>query len=228
MASPGPEPSGRQVRPAGRHRAAPAPRPGRTAVTKQKLFDAALRLVGERGPASVTVDEIAAEAGVAKGTVYYNFGSKDGLVDALLRHGVELLAGRLREAERYADTREAVDHLVDGALGFFGEYPAFAQLLVSELWRTPGQWHGTLSLLRDDIVSILKGQMQRVADAGRLPPGVEVGTASAALFGTLLVVALDWQVFQPERTREQVRDSVLPLVHGLAAARAPEPEPPGS
>jgi AcrR family transcriptional regulator len=190
-------------------------RPGRTAATKQKLFDAALRLVGERGAASVTVEEIAAEAGVAKGTVYYNFASKDALVDALLRHGVELLAGRLRVAEREEGTEAAVSSLVDGVLGFFAEYPAFGQLLVSELWRTPGQWHGTLSLLRDDIVSIIRGQVQRLADAGRLPEGVEVGTASAALFGTLLVIALDWQVFQPERSRDEVRESVLLLVRGL-------------
>ena len=217
---------GRPRRSGTRHGETSAPRPGRTAATKQKLFDAALHLVGERGAASVTVDEIAAEAGVAKGTVYYNFGSKDALVDALLRHGVELLAGRLRAAEQHADTRVAVEQLVDGALGFFGEYPAFAQLLVSELWRTPGQWHETLSLLRDDIVSIIKDQMQRAADAHRLPEDVEVGTASAALFGTLLVVALDWQVFQPERTREEVRDSILPLIRGLAAARAAEATPP--
>ncbi|XVV01874.1 TetR/AcrR family transcriptional regulator [Actinosynnema sp. CA-248983] len=190
-------------------------RPGRTAVTKQKLFDAALRLVGERGAASVTVDEIAAEAGVAKGTVYYNFASKDALVDALLRHGVDLLAARLRVAEGEAETDRAMESLVDGMLGFFAEYPAFGQLLVSELWRTPGQWHGTLSLLRDDIVSIVRGQMQRLSDEGRLPEGVQVGTASAALFGTLLVIALDWQVFQPERTLADVREAVLLLVRGL-------------
>ncbi|RKT56693.1 TetR/AcrR family transcriptional regulator [Saccharothrix australiensis] len=193
-------------------------RPGRTAATKQKLFDAALKLVGERGAASVTVDEIAAEAGVAKGTVYYNFASKDALVDALLRHGVELLAGRLRVAEVEADTERAMETLVDGVLGFFAEYPAFGQLLVSELWRTPGQWHGTLSLLRDDIVSIVRGQMQRLSDEGRLPEGVQVGTASAALFGTLLVVALDWQVFQPERDLADVREAVLLLVRGLRPA----------
>ncbi len=193
-------------------------RPGRTAVTKQKLFDAALKLVGERGAASVTVDEIAAEAGVAKGTVYYNFASKDALVDALLRHGVELLADRLRVAEGEAETERAMESLVDGMLGFFAEYPAFGQLLVSELWRTPGQWHGTLSLLRDDIVSIVRGQMQRLSDEGRLPDGVQVGTASAALFGTLLVIALDWQVFQPERTLADVREAVLLLVRGLRPA----------
>ncbi|MFD7654619.1 TetR/AcrR family transcriptional regulator [Actinosynnema sp. NPDC059797] len=190
-------------------------RTGRTAATKQKLFDAALRLVGERGAASVTVEEIAAEAGVAKGTVYYNFASKDALVDALLRHGVELLASRLRVAEGEAGTEAAMSSLVDGMLGFFAEYPAFGQLLVSELWRTPGQWHGTLSLLRDDIVSIIRGQVQRLSDADLLPEGVEVGTAAAALFGTLLVIALDWQVFQPERSRAEVRESVLLLVRGL-------------
>jgi AcrR family transcriptional regulator len=162
------------------------------------------------------VDEIAAEAGVAKGTVYYNFHSKDALVDALFRHGVELLAARLREAEEEPDTAHAMETLVDGMLGFFAEYPAFGQLLVSELWRTPGQWHGTLSLLRDDIVSIVRSQMQRLYDAGRLPEGVQVGTASAALFGTLLVIALDWQVFQPERDRDEVRESVLLLVRGLS------------
>ena len=192
------------------------PRPARTSATKQKLFDAALRLVGERGAAGVTVDEIAAEAGVAKGTVYYNFGSKDGLVDALLRHGVELLAARLRAAEDVDDTGEALEALVDGALGFFAEYPAFAQLLVSEMWRTPGQWHGTLSLLRDDIVAIVRQVVQRRADAGALPADVPVGTASAALFGTLLVVALDWQVFQPQRSQHEVRQSVIMLVRGVS------------
>ncbi|MEU7480591.1 TetR/AcrR family transcriptional regulator [Lentzea sp. NPDC042327] len=191
----------------------------RTTATKQKLFDAALKLVGERGAASVTVDEIAAEAGVAKGTIYYNFASKDALVEALLHHGVEILAGRLRSAEAAGSSEDSLEALVDQMLGFWAEYPAFGQLLVSELWRTPGQWHGTLSLLRDDIVSIVRGQMKRLADAGRLPEGVEVGTASAALFGTLLVIALDWQVFQPERSRAEVRESVMLLVRGLGQAR---------
>lgn len=190
-----------------------SPRPGRTDVTKRKLFDATLRLAGTRGMVGLTVDEIAAEAGVAKGTVYYNFGSKDGLIDALLRYGVDLLAARLSEAG--GDAPDTLSRLIDGMLAFFAEYPTFAQLLVSELWRTPGQWQQTLSLLREQVTSIIRAQLQRLADAGELPEGVAVPTASAALFGTVLVVALDWQVFAPERTREEVRDSVLMLVRGL-------------
>ena len=74
--------------------------------TKQKLFEATLRLSKSRGLVGLTVDDIAAEAGVAKGTVYYNFGSKDGLVDGLLRYGVDMLAVRLRSAVTDADPCE--------------------------------------------------------------------------------------------------------------------------
>ena len=57
----------------------------RTTATKQKLFDAALKLVGERGAASVTVDEIAAEAGVAVPTVYASLRNKAGILRAVVQ-----------------------------------------------------------------------------------------------------------------------------------------------
>ncbi|AXB43656.1 TetR/AcrR family transcriptional regulator [Amycolatopsis albispora] len=188
----------------------------RADATRRRLFEATLKLATDRGLVGLTVDEIAAEAGVAKGTVYYNFGSKDGLIDALLRYGVGQLADRLREAAAPADPVEALESQVDSALRFIAEYPGFSQILVSEMWRTPGQWHETLSLLREEIISIVKEQLQRVADAGRLPDGVQIPTAAAGLFGTLLVVALDWQVFQRQRSRDEVRESVMVLIRGLA------------
>ncbi|SDZ31624.1 DNA-binding transcriptional regulator, AcrR family [Amycolatopsis xylanica] len=189
----------------------------RREATKQKLFEATLRLASTRGLVGLTVDDIAAEAGVAKGTVYYNFGSKDGLVDALLRYGVGLLSDRLRAAVSDDDPLEVLESQVDAALEFIAEYPGFSQILVSEMWRTPGQWHETLTLLREEIISIVKEQLQRIDDAGRLPPGVRIPTAAAGLFGTMLVVALDWQVFQPQRTRADVRDSVMILVRGMGS-----------
>jgi AcrR family transcriptional regulator len=185
-------------------------------ATKQKLFEATLRLAASRGLVGLTVDDIATEAGVAKGTVYYNFGSKDGLVDALLRYGVGLLAERLRAATTGGDPLETIESQVDTALEFISEYPGFSQILVSEMWRTPGQWHETLTLLREEIISIVKEQLQRLADDNRLPDGVEITTAAAGLFGTMLVVSLDWQTFQPTRTRAEVRDSVMLLIKGMA------------
>jgi AcrR family transcriptional regulator len=184
-------------------------------ATKQKLFEATLRLAKSQGLAGLTVDDIAAEAGVAKGTVYYNFGSKDGLVDALLRYGVDQLAGRLRAVVSDADPLDVIEAQVDMTLEFVARYPGFSQILVSELWRTPGQWHGTLSLLREEVISVVKEQLQRLEDAGRLPEGVRIPTAAAGLFGTMLVISLDWQVFGPQRPRAEVREAVMVLIRGL-------------
>ena len=48
------------------------------------LLDAARRLIGERGPDSVTMDDIANAAGVGKGTVFRRFGNRAGLMMVLL------------------------------------------------------------------------------------------------------------------------------------------------
>ena len=58
--------------------------------TAQKILSAAQRLLCERGYGAVTLENVAAEAGVNKASIRYNFGNKAGLVAALvdaLMHG---------------------------------------------------------------------------------------------------------------------------------------------
>src|SRR4029077_151636 len=52
--------------------------------TRTRMLDAAQRLFAERGYAATTIETIASNAGVAVDTVYANFGSKRGLLSALV------------------------------------------------------------------------------------------------------------------------------------------------
>jgi AcrR family transcriptional regulator len=54
------------------------------ARNRRLLLDAAARLFAERGVAAVSIDDVAAAAGVGKGTVFRRFGDKSGLAVALL------------------------------------------------------------------------------------------------------------------------------------------------
>ncbi len=63
--------------------AAPAER-GDAARNRRALLDAARRLVAERGAEAVSMDEVAAAAGVGKGTLFRRFGSRAGLMIVLL------------------------------------------------------------------------------------------------------------------------------------------------
>src|SRR5204863_1791046 len=57
---------------------------GDAARNRTLLLDAARRLIAERGADSVTTDDIAAAAGVGKGTLFRRFGSRAGLMIVLL------------------------------------------------------------------------------------------------------------------------------------------------
>ena len=57
---------------------------GDAARNRGLLLDAARRLIAERGPDAVTMDDIASEAGVGKGTLFRRFGSRAGLMIVLL------------------------------------------------------------------------------------------------------------------------------------------------
>ena len=57
---------------------------GDAARNRVLLLDAARRLVDERGAEAVTTDDIAAAAGVGKGTLFRRFGSRAGLMVVLL------------------------------------------------------------------------------------------------------------------------------------------------
>lgn len=54
------------------------------ARNRRKVFAAAQALFAERGVAAVTMDDVAARAGVGKGTLYRRFGDKGGLAMALV------------------------------------------------------------------------------------------------------------------------------------------------
>ncbi|SBT53273.1 transcriptional regulator, TetR family [Micromonospora auratinigra] len=184
--------------------------------TRQRLFVAAVELIAEQGFTATTVDDIAARAGVAKGTVYYNFQSKTVLFEELLRHGIGLLTADFRAAVDGLPPREALAALVRAELEYIRRYRAFAQLLLSEMWRTNREWQQTLRLLRGEAIEVIAETVRAGVASGDLPADLDVPTASSALFGVGLVVAVDWLVFQPDRPISDVQEALLGIVRRVA------------
>src|SRR4051812_37439439 len=172
-----------------------------------------MELIAEHGFSATTVDDIAVAAGVAKGTVYYNFPSKNALFEALLRHGVGLLTAEFRTAVAAAGSPpEAAVALIRAELAYIQRHRSFAQLLLSEMWRTNREWHQTLQLLRAEAVGVIDGVLRRGVDEGYFDADLDVRMAAAALFGVCLVVAVDWLVFEPDRSLESVQDSLIAVI----------------
>lgn len=187
--------------------------------TRRKLFEAAVTLIAEQGFSSTTVDEIAERAGVAKGTVYYNFASKTVLFEELLRHGIELLTDSLQAAadetaDRGGSRVDALDAMIRAGLDFITRYPSLTQLYVAELWRTNRAWQSTLMQVRQKAIAVIESVLREAVAAGELSEDIDVPLTASALFGMVLVAALDWQSFQPERSIDEVHSALSRLLQG--------------
>ena len=77
-----------------------APAPSAHPTTRDRLIAAAFRVVAREGLEAASVKAIAAEAGLAAGLLHYHFPTKDALLEAALRAGLEayVAAGRERRA----------------------------------------------------------------------------------------------------------------------------------
>ncbi|GHF31895.1 MULTISPECIES: TetR/AcrR family transcriptional regulator [Streptomyces] len=194
--------------------------------TRRKLFEAAVTLIAEQGFSSTTVDEIAERAGVAKGTVYYNFASKTVLFEELLRHGIELLTDSLQQAADATAARggsnvDALDAMIRAGLEFISAYPALTQLYVAELWRTNRAWQSTLMQVRQQAIAVIETVLRKAISAGELSEEIDIPLTASALFGMVLVAALDWQSFQPERSVDEVHSALSRLLQGRVGGDSP-------
>ncbi|GAA0366242.1 TetR/AcrR family transcriptional regulator [Microbispora corallina] len=192
---------------------------GRRGDTRQRLYRAAVDLIAEQGYTATTVDAIAERAGVAKGTVFYNFGSKEALFAGLLDHGIERLADALAEAARApsASPVATLDALVLAQLRFVDEYGPFARVLLAEMWRAA--WQEAVLRLRTSVLGVYERVLEEAVRAGELREGLDTATAATAVFGMVLTVAIERRALRPDHPLDDVHATLVELIHGRISGR---------
>ncbi len=151
------------------------PRQRRKEARPQELLDAALQLFVEKGFAATRSEEVAARAGVAKGTLYLYYPSKEDLLKAVVRENLSaLIAEGATIAGSFEGTTQELLVLLmktwwarvgnTPASGIFkiiitemGNFPDFARFYVQEVIE-PGQDLFTRVLER----GIASGELRQV------------------------------------------------------------------
>ena len=80
--------------------------------TKRKIFETSMKLFAEKGYDATSIEDITATVGVAKGTLYYHFSSKEEIFNFLVEEGIKLLQNSIdiktAKFESYIDKLKAI------------------------------------------------------------------------------------------------------------------------
>lgn len=135
------------------------------ARNRELILQTARRCFAERG-ISVTLNDIAHEAGVGVGTVYRRFADKDSLIEALLAAKFEAMNEAASRAADETDPGEALRVYLAGAFEFRARDRALADAIVRA-----GKSRPSIVRERDKLEAQVDQIIRRALDAGAVRPG---------------------------------------------------------
>lgn len=104
-----------------------------TEFRNAEILEAAHKIFAQNGFSGTSVEAIAQEAGIAKGTLYLYYSSKHEIYWAALRNGLVALCGELRQQMEAADTVEdKLRAYVATKLSFFEQHRDFFKIYHAE------------------------------------------------------------------------------------------------
>lgn len=155
---------------------------------QQEILAAAQAVFAEQGFHGATMDDIAARAGLAKGTLYLYFASKRELFLSVLKHGFEEMRRTLREVIAADDDFPGqVEAVIKAHRDFCRDKKEFFQILEE----FKGDLGAGVRKSREDILALLVELIDRGIESGQIRP-IDRRQGALALLGMLDSVALDW------------------------------------
>ena len=103
--------------------------------TKKLIFESAIKIFSQSGYRGATMDDIAANAGLAKGTLYYHFESKEEIFNFIVEEGIQILQNQVVEIQKEdIDPISKLIKISRTQLSFLYGYTDFFKVVMSQLW----------------------------------------------------------------------------------------------
>lgn len=157
--------------------------------TKVLIFDSAIKIFSESGYRGATMDDIASNAGLAKGTLYYHFSSKEEIFNFIVKEGLRILKDEADEVKKLnIDPIEKLTQICRIQLSFLYGHTDFFKVVMSQLWGHEKRQNELRVAIREYIdeieINIKLGILE-----GKIPKG-NSSLMAYEFFGTLCSAAI--------------------------------------
>jgi AcrR family transcriptional regulator len=134
-----------------------------------RIIDSAAQLFAERPYHEVRMDDIAASAGVAKGTLYLHFRDKEALYLALIEDGMRRQLSDIHaHLDDVSDPFDKLRFIVHAVVGFFDKFPYFLELIPSLDAKLRDRGPTPLTGRKQEFLGLVRVVLAEIAETGRL------------------------------------------------------------
>ena len=159
----------------------------------QQIIDAAIRVFARTGYYSSRVSDIAREAGIASGTIYLYFKTKDEILVTLFREKMaEWVDLVRREIATEPDPVAKLRRLVALHFSVLESSPDLAEVVQVELRQGHKFFRGASAHEISAYFALIGGVLEEGIATGQIRPDVPVKLATKMLFGAMDQVATSW------------------------------------
>ena len=103
--------------------------------TKRKIFEAAMDLFAQKGYDGTSVEEITSVVGIAKGTLYYHFSSKEEILYFLVEEGMNLLKNSIEiKTKNFKSSVDKIKAVVLIQIKSIVKYENLITLVIGQIW----------------------------------------------------------------------------------------------
>lgn len=168
---------------------------------RDRILDAAIRVFAEKGYAGARVADVARAAGVADGTIYLYFDSKDALLIAIFEEKMERII-TVAEAELTTmdDPVERLGYFIRHHIEAVDANPDLAEVMLVELRFSDKFLKEYEPALLWRYMTLLSGIISSGQKSGHFRPDIPAGVAAGAIFGALDEVSLHRTLARRRRT----------------------------
>ena len=159
----------------------------------QQIIDAAIRVFARTGFYSSRVSDIAREAGIASGTIYLYFKTKDEILVTLFREKMaEWVAHVRKEIAGISDPVAKIRKLVTLHFTVLESHPALAEVVQVEQRQGHKFFRGASAHEVSAYFDLIGSVLDEGVASGQLRNDLPVKVATKVLFGAMDQVATSW------------------------------------
>ena len=157
--------------------------------TKNLIFESAIKIFSESGYRGSTMDDIATNAGLAKGTLYYHFASKEEIFNFIVEEGLKILQNQVIEIQDInIGPVEKLIKICRIQLTFLYGYTNFFKVVMSQLWGNENRQNELRQKLRK-YISEIEINIKSAMENGQIEKG-DTELIAFQFFGSLCSSAI--------------------------------------